>query len=349
MKQDPEDDRRRLEAFFRDELRRGSAESPSFDDVAAYIEDRLDPEQRAALEERMAGDPTLRQEAEDLRVLRAQMLSSRPAATRRRPFALAGLAAAAAVAAVAFWLGTPRERRPVENGTRPPVAAAPVATLKDGDLRLTLSADGAVSGLPAVDPKLRDAIGGALRGALRAPQGLDSLRSGPLTLLGGTSVAAAFAPVTPLGTRVASDRPAFRWAAYPNARSYEVSVFDQDLQKRAGSGPIAGTHWTPERPLPRGRTYLWQVTALTARGRVIAPAPPAPEARFEVVDAGVLAKLEQQRAGAPGSRLLAAIVFSEAGLLDDADVELQALAADNPGSPQLDRLREALRDLRRPR
>ena len=349
MKRDPEGDRRRLEAFFRDELRLGSAESPSFDDVAAYVEDRLDPEERGALEERMAGDPTLRQEVEDLRALGVQMLRSRPAATWRQPFALAGLAAAAAVAAVAFWLGTPRERRPVENGSRSSLAAAPLVTLKDGDLRVALSSDGVVSGLPAVDPELRDAIAGALRGALPAPQGLEALRSGPLTLLGGPGGATPLAPERPVGTRVASDRPGFRWSAHPDARSYEVSVFDQDLQKRAGSGPITGTDWTPERPLPRGHTYLWQVTALTPGGRVTAPAPPAAEARFEVVDPAVLAELERRRAGARGSRLLAAVVFIEAGLLDDADAELQALAADNPGSPQVARLFEALRDVRRPR
>ena len=153
----------------------------------------------------------------------------------------------------------------------------------------------------------------------------------------------------PVGTRVASDRPAFRWSAHPDARSYEVSVFDQDLRKRAGSGRITGVDWTPERRLPRGRTYLWQVTAITPHGRVTAPAPPAPEARFEVVDEVVLAELERRRAAAPGSRLLAAVVFSEAGLLDAADAELHALADDNPGSPEVARLLDALRGLRRPR
>jgi hypothetical protein len=219
--------------------------------MAAYVGDRLDGEVRAELEERMAGDPALRQEVEDLRALRVQMLRSRSVPVWCRPFALAGLAAAAALAAVAFWLGTAGERRPVENGGRPSVAAASIAALKDGDLRVALSGDGAVSGLPALDPELHDAIAGALRGTLPAPQGLGSLRSGPLTLLGGPEGAAAFAPETPLGTRVASDRPAFRWSAHPDARSYEVSVFDLDLQKRAGSGPITATGWPPTIPARR--------------------------------------------------------------------------------------------------
>jgi hypothetical protein len=347
MKPDPEDDRRRLAAFFRDQLRIGSLESPPFDELVALVEDRLDPEARPALEERIAADPTLLQEVEDLRVLRAQMLRSRPDTSGRRPFVLAGLAAAAALVAVAFWLGSPGQRGPVGHATPPSLAAAPFASLRDGDVRVALSSDGVVSGLPALDPRLRDAIAGALRGTLPEPAGLDALQAEPLTLLGGADVAAGFAPEAPLGTRVSSDRPTFHWSTHPEARSYEVSVFDRDLQKRAGSGPIASTDWTPERPLPRGRSYLWQVTALTPRGRVTTPAPPAPEARFEVVDAAVPGELARLRAAAPESRLLAVVVLSEAGLLDEADAQLQALAADNPGSPEVARLVEALRLLRR--
>lgn len=162
----------------------------------------------------------------------------------------------------------PAERRPDANPSRPSLAAAPVVALKDGELRVALSKGGAVSGLPSMDPALRDAIAEALRGALPAPQGLEPLQSGPLTLLGAPAGVSPFAPAVPLGTRVANDRPVFRWSPHPDARRYEVSVFDQDLQKRAGSGPITVTEWTPERPLPRGRTYLWQVSALTGHGRV---------------------------------------------------------------------------------
>ena len=347
MTRDPSDDRRRLEAFFRDELRRATAEAPSFHELAAYVEDRLDPGGRAELEERLAADPALREEVDDLREVREQMRRSRPAARPRRSLALAGLAAAAALAGVALWLRPP----PQPGSPRGPssLAAAPSVMLKDGDLVWALSPDGAVSGLPALDAGLRDAVAGALRGEWPAPQGLQSLQTGPLALLGASDDGGSFAPQAPLGTRVSSDRPTFRWSPRPGARSYEVSVFDEDLRKAAGSGPVTGSQWTPERPLPRGRAYLWQVAAVTDHGRLTAPAPPAPEARFEVVDARVLADLERRRAAAPGSRLLASVVFVQAGLLDDADGELRALAADNPGSPQVARLRESLHALRRPR
>ncbi|HYU41391.1 MAG TPA: hypothetical protein VEQ84_04520, partial [Vicinamibacteria bacterium] len=97
-------EKRQLEDFFRDELRLSVADAPSFDELAAYVEGRLDPEERAVLEERMAADATLRQEVEDLRALHAQMARPRRAAIRSLSLRLGMLAAAAAVAAVAVTL-----------------------------------------------------------------------------------------------------------------------------------------------------------------------------------------------------------------------------------------------------
>jgi hypothetical protein len=346
MNRDP---KRQLEEFFRDELRLSRAEAPSFDELTAYVEGRLDREERALLEERLAADPSLRQEVEDLQALQAQMAPSRRAALRWRPRRLAVLAAAAAVAAVAVTLW----RRPVEDVSRP---AGQVVTpfhslmpvLKDGDLQLDVAADGAIWGLSSLDPAMRQAVTAALRGALPAPQGLEALESGPATLM-GTGTTPAFAPQSPLGTRVGTDRPTYRWTPHPGARTYEVAVFDSDLQKQLASGPVAGTEWTPAKALPRGHTYLWQVTALAGGQRVTAPAPPAPEARFVIAGADVMAEVEKRRAQAPGSHLVAVLSLVEAGLLDDAEAELAALAADNPGSPEVARLRESLAALRRPK
>jgi hypothetical protein len=188
-------------------------------------------------------------------------------------------------------------------------------------------------------------VAAALRGALPSPQGLDTLQSGPATLLGPSS-AAGFAPLTPLGTRVRSDRPTFRWSPHPTARTYEITVFDQDLHRALASGPVASTEWTPVQPLSRGRVFLWQVSAVTERERITVPAPPAPEARFEVASPGLLSEVESRRAQDPASHLVAALAFVEAGLLDDADAELRALAAQNPGSPEVARLQGALGALR---
>ena len=163
---------------------------------------------------------------------------------------------------------------------------------------------------------------------------------------GNGSDAPSFAPRAPVATRVATGRPVFRWTAHPDARAYEVAVFDQDDRQRASSGALTGTEWQPPQALAAGRVYLWQVTARTGRGRVTVPAPPASEARFEVADAAVLAEVARLRAAAPSSHLVATLAFVEQGLLDDAEVELRALADENHDSPQVARLLLTLRSLR---
>jgi hypothetical protein len=69
-----------------------------------------------------------------------------------------------------------------------------------------------------------------------------------------------------------------------------------------------------------------------------APRGPAMEriasgtARFKVLSTEESAALERGLRSAPGSRLLAGVLEARAGLLDDAERDLRALAADNPDS-----------------
>jgi hypothetical protein len=94
---------------------------------------------------------------------------------------------------------------------------------------------------------------------------------------------------------------------------------------------------------------VWQVAAVTAAEREIAPAPPEPDARFRVLDAASAAALDQALAAAAGSRLAAAVVLSQAGLVDEAGAELAALAAANPQAPEARRLHDSLRQPARAR
>jgi hypothetical protein len=343
MSDDRETDRQRLEGFFRDELREAEAEAPTFDELAAYVEGRLSPLERAELEERFADDLTLRREVELLRELHNQL--ARPQAPMRQSRAWMGLVAAAAVAAIASWLVLRPGQKPGATVPAPP-SPAPIAAWDDGGARVVLSADGAVAGLPGLDPDLRSSVAAAMRGQLPSPSGLDSLRTGRSALMGRGEDAAPFAPEAPVGTRVPTPRPTFRWSRHPDATAYEVKVFDRDFNEQAASGPIHATEWQPPRPLAAGRVLLWQVTARTSRGRVSVPAAPQPEARFEVADGARMARVASRREAAPSSHLVAALAFLEAGLLDDAGTELAALAAANPSEPQVSALRDRLRGMR---
>jgi hypothetical protein len=343
MSDDRDTHRKQLEGFFRDELRAAEAEAPSFDDLAAYVDGRLSPAESADLEQRIAGDEVVRREVELLRELRVEMARTR-VAPARRAWVWTGLAAAASVAAVASLVLLKRGAGPSPAPAPSPIAL--VAAVSDGDRKVMLTEEGGLVGLGEVDADLRAAVASALRGQVAEPAGLAALRPGRSALMGTASGTPVFGPLAPVGLRVSNGRPTFLWSPHPEAVAYDVKVFDQDFREQAAGADIRGTEWQPPRPLAPGVIYLWQVTARTGHGRVSAPVPPRPEARFEVADEALLAQVGRRRSAAPSSHLVAAIAFLEAGLLDDADSELQALAAANPDSARVAALRDRVRSMR---
>lgn len=334
--------RARLGAFFRDSLRAAEAEAPDYEDVEAYVDGTLEPEERELFELRLADDPLLQQEVQDLRELRQALV---PARFRR--YLWPGLAAAAGLALV-LWSTF---RRP---GPSPEVAVAPtpflsaapaaVAELEDGRQKVGLTADGRLAGLEALPAGTRDEVARALQsGVMPRPADLAALRGRPVALMGAPDERPRFGVLAPVGTVVRKARPTFRWRVRPGARAYVVSVYDQDLTEVAASPELRESEWSPPKDLPRGRVLQWQVAALTPSGREVAPAPPEPEARFRILDAASAAALDQALAAAAGSHLGAAVVLSQAGLVDEALAELAALAAANPGAREALRLQDSLR------
>ena len=333
MNDDPET---ALARSFRESLLSAEAEAPSFEDVAAYVDGRLDGDARVAFEERLREDPLLQAEVADLEALRREMAQPRRAAATLPSWTYLA-AAAVLVAAVAGFLSTrpPRATSSATRAATPPTAAgepAVVASLRDGAGSLELRADGTLRG-PRVPEGLAPSVVRALRdGAVAVPALRADLAVAPVTAMGGGSVAAArFAPAGPLSTLVRSDRPTLRWSPHPRARSYQVSVFDLDLEPVAASGAITATEWTPGTALRRGQTYLWQVQATTAAGSETVPSPPAPEARFHVASASAVATVEP--AIASGSALAAGVALAEAGFLEEAAQRFDALGRGQPGVP----------------
>lgn len=340
----------RLEAFFRDELRAAEAGAPSPEDLAGYVDGTLDADRREALSLALADDAVLQQELADLVEMRSAL---RSAAWRRKAIAFVSLAAAAGVAlgvAALFEPRVSRVRDTASNAAPPATTADTMALLRlrDAGGVLALGADGTLggAGLAGVPDDLRARVAAALRsGRPAVPDEVRDLGAPALTLMGGGDAGGGrFAVLAPLATVVRSDRPTFRWSAHAGARAYVVSVFDQDLNRRASSGETRGTLWECTLALERGRTYLWQVAALTSGGgRVVAPAPPQPEARFRVLASDAAAALRERLRASGGSHLVAGVLLAEAGVLDDAERELRQLVAANPGSPEAQRLLTALR------
>ena len=145
--------------------------------------------------------------------------------------------------------------------------------------------------------------------------------------------------VVPTGSRLS-------WEAVPGAESYSVEVYDLNFNRQASSGPLRGNQWTASR-LPRGKTYIWQVTAVKDGKEIRAPQRPAPEARFRIVGSGIAAEIEAARRKRPVPHLLLGTLYAEAGMLKEALREFELLARKNPGSQLPRKLADKIRSQNR--
>jgi hypothetical protein len=102
-----------------------------------------------------------------------------------------------------------------------------------------------------------------------------------------------FALLGPFGEAISETRPQFSWQPLAGAVHYSVVIVDEGLHPIQRSHALRTTVWRPRRPLRRGHTYLWQVTA-TVRGgtKIVASAPS--EARLRIAPA--IAKIADNEA-----------------------------------------------------
>jgi len=91
-----------------------------------------------------------------------------------------------------------------------------------------------------------------------------------------------FALLGPFGDEISDDRPEFTWQPLAGATKYAVILVDEGLRPVAHTR-VKTTSWRPRKPLRRGRTYLWQVTAILRNGtKVIGTGPTSVEARIHI-------------------------------------------------------------------
>jgi hypothetical protein len=211
-----------------------------------------------------------------------------------------------------------------------------------------LDRQGNLTGLKSLSSPYQEAVKTALtRQKVEPPPFLAKLTERSGTLLSGSGEGISFAIYSPVGTAVGTDRPTFRWQALSGAENYIVTIYDSNYSKVETSEPLSGTEWNLPRPLVRGGIYIWKVTALKDGKKVISPQPPAPEARFKVLEKTRADELEQARQAYSNSHLLLGTLYGQAGLLDDSEREFQLLLDANPGLPVAQKLLRNVRALRR--
>ena len=204
------------------------------------------------------------------------------------------------------------------------------------------------SGLSGVDnlpSHIQQLVKGALSNRRLEKSPLLSGLTRPVSsLMGGAGAQDnQFSIVEPIGKVTLSDRPTFRWSGLQGATGFIVEVYDEKFSLATSSPQISGTTWTPLQPLSRGGVYSWQVKAIKDGKEIISPQPPAPQAKFRVLDQAKTAELEQAQRAYASSHLTLGLLYSQAGMLDEAERELRALQKANPNS---EIVRQSLADLR---
>lgn len=251
-------------------------------------------------------------------------------------------------------VNTDQRRTPVPPSSQPQAAptvetSQPQLALNDGGRRIILNGRGDLEGLAELPPAERDAVRSALKGQrLETPAALAEVAGTRGTLMGNEPGGVAFSLLSPAGVVIDSDRPTFRWRALADANSYTVKIYDNDFDLITTGDALNVTSWTPRQPLERGKIYRWQVTATTKDGReVLAPAPPAPEARFKLLGRAQGEELARSLQASGNSHLARGVIYTRAGLLDEAEREFAALLKENPESAVARKLLNSLRRMRR--
>ena len=175
-------------------------------------------------------------------------------------------------------------------------------------------------------------------------EGLDATKG---TLLGDGGDGSPFRLLSPVGKVIQSSRPTFSWKPLAGANGYVVTIADKNLDEVATSGTLTQTAWTAPKPLKRGGIYSWQVTAYKDGKAITSPVMPAPPAKFVVLDRAGNDELNSVRRSLPNYHLGLGVLYTRAGLLDEAEREFQAELKTNPRSTVARKLLQSLRDMKR--
>jgi len=255
------------------------------------------------------------------------------------------------IALLAFRAMRPRSSPVVAGGeskpaeTANPPAPAPAASESPNVVSATPEEEPQISKIEDLSPSLRNAIQLAwTEQRLEKPEGLAELKGIQGRLLGGSSDGVPFQLVSPIGRVVQSRTPAFTWKPLAGAVAYTVLIVDGKLEEVASSQQLTETRWTVPVALKRGHTYSWQVTALKDGQRITSPVLPAPQAKFKVLDKSHDDQLKRLK-GSLRYHLPLGVLYTQAGMLDEAEQEFEALVKENP-SPTATKLLQSIRAMK---
>lgn len=287
----------------------------SYEDLETWVNQSAPAGQRQQVEAHLAACPACRAEADDLQRFRQQLQRTKPRAWMKP----AAVAAAILVAVIAVWQ------------FRPDVSPSLTIALRDNGRTVGLDSTGRLIGFESLHPAASARLTNLLRGGewnIQTPVGLSTA---PTSFLGPGGSPSAFHLTSPLGKVIVEDRPVFSWSSLPGAM-YRVHITDDQFQPVVESEPLRQPNWQPSQPLPRAKVLIWQVAATRGTETTRVPQPPQPEARFLIAASELAMRITEAQARTPLSRLELAALYSDAGMLEECERELQLLAGENKES-----------------
>jgi anti-sigma factor RsiW len=246
---------------------------------------------------------------------------------------------------VVVTVPTPSVSPSVLPASTPEDASAVIAWLNDGGGQVTLDREGKLSGADHLPPAYRQMIERALtdQEIERSPllEGLTQRKGLPRG--DGGARRGEFSVIGPVGVVTLSDHPTFRWSRLDGATSYVVEVYDERFDLAAASPQVIDNSWTPPQSLKRGGIYYWQVKAVKDDREFKSPSRGAPQAKFRILDEARADELEKARRSYGSSRLTLGLLYAQSGMLNEAELEFQALLKANPDSELARRLLKQVR------
>ena len=356
------------------------------DQTAEYVDKNLSSESLQVVTDHLAGCEQCLLAVEDLRAFRNEIApsldreyqpASVPSSTVKESWftrfgslfrvspvpAFGGAALAVLLLGVVAWLvwRAPNEREPQiaevptpvsqPSPSSEPVPPQPqpvtvVAQLNDGGRVLALDQEGKLSGADELPAAYRNLVTKALSTQrIERSSQLQGLTRPPSSLMSTDNQKDQFSVLEPAGNVLLTDKPTFRWSTLDGATGYVVEVYDDKFNLVTSSPQLSNPSWTTT--LPRGNVYSWQVKAIKDGQEITSPRPPAPQAKFRVVDQSKANELARAKRAYGSSHLTLALLYAEAGLLKEAEQELRLLQRSNPNSDLARKLLRQIQSLRR--
>ena len=239
---------------------------------------------------------------------------------------------------------------PIPSPSVQPTEAPPqvtyVAQLTDGSGAVSLDHDGNLSGVDNLPPAYQSLVKKALSSQrIERSTQLEGLVRPQSSLMGSDSQGHEFSILEPVGSVLMTNRPAFRWSNMEGATGYVVEVYDPQFNLVVTSPQQNGNSWTTT--LSRGTVYSWQVKAIKDGQEITSPRPPAPQAKFRVLDQSKANEIANAKRIYGTSHLTLGLLYADAGLLREAEQEFRLLRRANPNSEVVRNLLRQIQALRR--